>query len=57
MSDYNLLDVSEMGIADYLRSTKMIVPKWMNENETRAYKVGFERARSQCKQDRTKKSQ
>lgn len=57
MNDYNLLDVSEMGIADYLRSTKMIVPKWMNENETRAYKVGFERARSQCKQDRTKKSQ
>lgn len=47
--DYNLFDCSVMGIADYLLSTVYKVPKWMNDNEARAYKVGFERARNQCK--------
>lgn len=48
-SDYNLIDCSEMGIADYLKNTRLNVPRWMNQNEAAAYKIGFERAREQCK--------
>lgn len=55
MPDYNLLDCSEMGIADHIRNTKMMVPKWMNDTETAAYKVGFNRAKEQCKPDHSKK--
>lgn len=55
MADYNLLDVSEMGISDYLRNTRMMAPRWMNENELKAYKIGFNRARELCKSENTQK--
>ena len=48
MTDYNLFDCSVMGIADYFIYTKLIVPKWMNETEGKAYKIGFARAKAMC---------
>ena len=47
-NNYNLMECSVMGIADYLRSTKLKVPQWMNQIEVKAYRIGFERAKKQC---------
>lgn len=53
--NYNLVDCATMGIADYLKNTKYIKPKWMNKTEGAAHKIGFERCKEQCRLDRTTK--
>jgi hypothetical protein len=55
MDNYNLFEVAVMGTADYLRDTRYSVPKWMNKTEAKAYKIGFERAREQCKSPHMRK--
>lgn len=47
--NFDLIQCAIMGIADYLRNTKLSVPKWMNKVEAKAYKTGFNRAKNMCR--------
>jgi len=49
MNDYNLIECSIMGIADYIYSKSKVPPKWMNKRESAAWNIGYKRAIDQCK--------
>ena len=48
MNNYDLLECSIMGIADYIYNTSNRAPEWMNKDESKAWKIGYERAKRQC---------